>query len=196
MTWNDVLQLVEQAQTGDRSAYGELVKRFQPAVYAIALARLRNPTEAQELAQEVFIHVMTRLGQLRDPHCFAGWLRQITVRMAINRLTRQTPLQGADTEFLQNQPDVVETPLDEMVRAEQRKELWRGLHRLKDLDRATLVAFYIRGHSLKKMSRDFETPVGTIKRRLHVARNRLRKQMEKTQRGEDGKKLRRRLTCV
>jgi RNA polymerase sigma-70 factor, ECF subfamily len=41
------------------------------------------------------------------------------------------------------------------------------------------VAFYIRGRSLKQMSREFETPVGTIKRRLHVARNRLRRQLER-----------------
>ena len=47
------------------------------------------------------------------------------------------------------------------------------------MDRATLVAFYIRGRSLKQMSREFETPVGTIKRRLHVARNRLRRQLER-----------------
>jgi RNA polymerase sigma-70 factor, ECF subfamily len=40
------------------------------------------------------------------------------------------------------------------------------------------VAFYIHGRSLKQMSREFETPVGTIKRRLHVARNRLRQQLE------------------
>jgi len=53
------------------------------------------------------------------------------------------------------------------------------LPRLKEIDRETLVPFYIRGRSLKQMSRDFETPVGTIKRRLHVARNRLRRQLER-----------------
>jgi RNA polymerase sigma-70 factor (ECF subfamily) len=47
------------------------------------------------------------------------------------------------------------------------------------VDRATLVAFYLRGRSLKQMSREFETPVGTIKRRLHVARNRLKKALER-----------------
>ena len=57
--------------------------------------------------------------------------------------------------------------------------LWAGLDRLKAVDRATLVAFYIRGRSLKQMSREFETPIGTIKRRLHVARKRLRRQMER-----------------
>jgi RNA polymerase sigma-70 factor (ECF subfamily) len=178
MSWNEIVNLVVQAQAGDRGAYGELVERFQPAVYAVALARLRNPAEAQELTQEVFVHGMTKLDQLRDPHCFAGWLRQITVRMAINRMTRHAPLQGADNDVLQNAPGAGETPLEEMVRAEQRAELWAGLRRLKAIDRATLVAFYIHGHSLKRMSRDFETPVGTIKRRLHVARNRLREQLE------------------
>src|SRR5947209_14017339 len=47
------------------------------------------------------------------------------------------------------------------------------------VDRATRVAFSIRGQSLKQMSRAFATPVGTIKRRLHVARNRLEKQRER-----------------
>jgi RNA polymerase sigma-70 factor (ECF subfamily) len=178
MTWDEILTLVERARMGDRAAYGELVQRFQPGVYALALARLRNPVEAQELTQEVFIHAMTKLGQLRDAHCFAGWLRQITVRMAINRLTRHGPVQGADSDVLANAASAGATPLEQMVRAEQKAELWSGLERLKALDRETLVAFYIRGHSLKRMSRDFETPVGTIKRRLHVARNRLRKQLE------------------
>ena len=97
MIWNEITRIVERARAGDRSAYGELVERFQPTVYALALSRLRNPTEAQELVQEVFIHAMTKLGQLRDPHCFAGWLRQITERMAINRLTRRGPVRGMIT---------------------------------------------------------------------------------------------------
>ncbi|HYT89013.1 MAG TPA: sigma-70 family RNA polymerase sigma factor [Gemmataceae bacterium] len=201
MTWNEIFDLVERARGGDRAAYGELVTRFQPSVYAVALARLRNPAEAQELAQEVFIHGMTKLAQLRDAHCFAGWLRQITVRMAINRLTRRAPLQGAEQEVLQNAAAAGDTPLEEMVRAEQRDELQRGLERLKPIDRATLVAFYIQGRSLKQMSREFETPVGTIKRRLHVARNRLRVQMEKARdagakRARRKVRRRRELACV
>src|SRR5947199_10865429 len=94
MTWTEITSLVERAQAGDRAAYAELVERFQPTVYALALARLRNPNEAQELAQEVFLHGMKKLPQLRDAQCFAGWLRQITVRMAINRVTRRGPVQG------------------------------------------------------------------------------------------------------
>jgi RNA polymerase sigma-70 factor (ECF subfamily) len=179
MTWTEVKTLVERAQTGDRAAYGELVERFQPTVYAVALARLRNPTDAQELAQEVFLHALTKLDQLRDPQCFAGWLRQITVRMAINRLTRGLPLARVEDEVLEGAAGAAVTPLDEMVRAEQAAELYRGLERLKPVDRATLVAFYIRGRTLQQMAREFEVPVGTVKRRLHVARNRLKKVLER-----------------
>jgi RNA polymerase sigma-70 factor (ECF subfamily) len=179
MSWIEIKDLVEKAQAGDRSAYGELIERFQPTVYAVALARLRNPTEAQELAQEVFLHGMKKLPQLRDAQCFAGWLRQITVRMAINRLTRLGPLQKVEPEMLENAQASSVSPLETMVKAEQAAELYRGLERLKPVDRATLMAFYIRGRSLKQMSREFETPIGTIKRRLHVARNRLKKAMER-----------------
>lgn len=179
MSWDEVEVLIGRAQAGDRPAFGELVERFQPAVYAVALARLRDANEAVELTQEVFIHAMTRLPQLRDPHCFVGWLRQITVRMAINRVTRKAPVQGATPEILQNAPSSEQGPLDNLVRSEERAEIWDGLDRLKPIDRATLIDFYIRGRTLKQMSREFETPVGTIKRRLHVARNRLKKALEK-----------------
>ena len=177
MIWNEITNIVERARDGDRSAYGELVERFQPTVYGLALARLRNPNEAQELVQEVFIHAMTKLSQLRDAHCFAGWLRQIAERMAINRLTRRGPIRGAEPAVLDNVQARGASPLDELVRLEQKAQIWAGLDRLKPVDRATLVAFYINGRSLKQMSREFETPIGTIKRRLHVARNRLRRHL-------------------
>ena len=119
MTWNEITALVQRAQAGDRQAYGELVERFQPTVYAVALSRLRNPAEAQELAQEVFLHGMQKLDQLRDAQCFAGWLRQITVRMAINRLTRGLPLHKVESEVLDNTESAGQTPLEELVKTEQ-----------------------------------------------------------------------------
>ena len=178
MIWNDKADLVERARAGDRSAYGDLVRRFEPTIYALALVRLRNPSEAQELTQEVFVHAMLKLDQLREVACFAGWLRQITVRMALNRLTRRGPFSRAEEGVLENARAHTQSPLDSLVRDENRGEVWEGLDRLKTLDKETLVAFYIRGRSLKQMSREFETPVGTIKRRLHVARERLRRELE------------------
>src|SRR5207248_10261159 len=133
-----------------------------------------------------------------DAQAFAGWLRQITWRMAINRLTRRGPLHKVEPEVLENAEAADASPLEEMVKAEQAAALYKGLDRLKPVDRATLVAFYIRGRSLKQMAREFETPVGTIKRRLHVARLRLKKALERGAAGGAKKKLRREreLACM
>jgi RNA polymerase sigma-70 factor (ECF subfamily) len=178
MSWNEITILVERAKKGDREAYGELVIRFQNSVYAMALSRVRDPLEAQELAQDVFVHAMRKLPQLRDARCFAGWLRRITARMAINRLTRRGPLYGADPELL----DIVQangrTAEQNFEVGEAIGQLKEGLAELKPLDRATLEAFYLRGRSLKQMAREFDVPTGTIKRRLHVARLRLKEVLQ------------------
>lgn len=174
---SEISELVIRARGGDRRAYGELFERFQSTVYSIALSRLRKPVEAEELVQEVFVHAMTRLEQLRDVNCFAGWLRMITERMAINRVTRHSRAQGAEPGLLENVAASSDEPLEDLVRTEKQDEVRAGLRQLKPMDRDTLLAFYFHGHSLERMSRDFETPIGTIKRRLHVARNRLREHL-------------------
>jgi RNA polymerase sigma-70 factor (ECF subfamily) len=178
MIWNEIIVLVERAQTGDREAFGELVARFQSNVFATALGRVRNPLEAEELAQDVFVQAMRKLPQLRDARCFAGWLRRMTARMAINRLTRKSPLLGTDPELLENVQAHSRGPEQHAETAEAIQQLKAGLARLKPLDRATLEAFYLRGSSLKYMAREFAVPTGTIKRRLHIARQRLKEVLE------------------
>lgn len=179
MNLTDLTILVQRAQTGDRQAYGVLVHRFYNIVYATALDRLRDRGEAQELAQDVFVHAMQKLPQLQDARCLGGWLRKITARMAINRLTRRARWVGADPEFL----DVVEAKgqtADETCDTQEAiEQLKHGLARLKPLDRQTLEAYYLRGRSLKQMAKEFAVPTGTIKRRLHTARLRLKKELEK-----------------
>jgi RNA polymerase sigma-70 factor, ECF subfamily len=178
MCWEEITVLVDKAKAGDRAAYGELVVRFEKSVYAMALARVRDPLEAQELAQEVFVHAMRKLPQLREPRAFAGWLRRITARMAINRLTRKGPLFGAEPDVLDAVPGYERSPDENLALGEAKARLHDGLAELKPQDRATLEAFYLRGRSLKQMSREFAAPVGTIKRRLHVARERLKEVLE------------------
>src|SRR3981081_2408001 len=86
-TWSELAVLVRRAQDGDREAFGRLFEQFGRPVHAICLRRLGNPSEAVELTQEVFLHIMRRIGQLREPERFAGWLRQGTVPMGINPAT-------------------------------------------------------------------------------------------------------------
>ena len=170
--------LVEFAQAGDRAAFGELASRFQGMIYAIALRRLGNHSEAQELCQEVLVKAMQKIDQLQVPAAFGGWLRSITVRMAINRRVRRAPLIATEPQTLEATCTESTTPVDVALANERAAEVRGGLARLGELDRHTLEAFYFRGQSLAEMSKSFRAPVGTIKRRLHVARKRLARHLE------------------
>ncbi|MBI3464655.1 MAG: sigma-70 family RNA polymerase sigma factor [Planctomycetes bacterium] len=169
----DTTELVLAAQTGDREAFGELVERYQRAVFGLALRRLGNYAEAQELTQEVFVQALRKIDQLREPGAFGGWLRSIATRMSINRSVRRGPESSLEPEALEGSCADVETPLDRVLARERQTQVRAGLRRLRALDRQTLVAFYVKGRTLIEMSDEFDSPVGTIKRRLHVARKRL-----------------------
>jgi len=177
----EICQLVRNAQAGNRSAFGELVRLFESNVFAVGLRRLRNRTEASELTQDVFIQVYRKLSQLREPERFAGWLKRITVRMAINRAVRRPPEIAQDPSILANRDGTGRSPLEGLLSGERAEQLRGGLERLRELDRRTLLAFYFEGQSLIEMSDRFHSPVGTIKRRLHTARNRLREELDQLQ---------------
>jgi RNA polymerase sigma-70 factor (ECF subfamily) len=177
--WTDIEDIVSRAQRGDRQAYGDLFEAFWPSIYAMALARLRDVDEAQDLAQDVWVHAYMKLGQLRQPAAFAGWLRQITARMVINRVSRRRPEARAhDNTLIDNTAAACDAPLEQLIQREELDGLRQGLDRLKPMDRDTLLAFYYQDQSLETISRESATPVGTIKRRLHVARKRLRQEVE------------------
>lgn len=177
MEQNELLELVTRAQAGCRDSFGELVTQFEPTVFAIAVRRLRNQADAAELTQDVFIQALRKLPQLREPERFAGWLRRITVRMAINRAVRRPPETASDPVVFGAVRCARQSPLDEVLAGERATDVWGGLKRLRDLDRRTLVAFYVEGQSLIEMADRFNSPIGTIKRRLHTARIRLRDEL-------------------
>ncbi|HBE68244.1 MAG TPA: RNA polymerase subunit sigma [Planctomycetaceae bacterium] len=176
-----VAQLVESAKLGNRDAQSALYERYHGSALALAYRKTNNWDEAEELVQDVFIHAFDRIGQLRVPEAFGGWLRQIVRRMSINRLTRRRVAVSLESEVLEAVHTCEDTPLDDVLDVERREEVRSGLGRLGDLDRETLEAFYISGQSLIEMAEHFEAPVGTIKRRLHVARKRLARAMESFQ---------------
>jgi RNA polymerase sigma-70 factor, ECF subfamily len=175
---HDTAELVRASQAGDREAFGQLFERFQPVVIAIAMRRVRDYAEAQELSQDVFVQAMLKIDQLRTPEAFAGWIRQITVRMAINRVVRRVECTSLDPDSLLAQDAAEGSPLESILELERQSQVRAGLNRLGYLDRETLIAFYVDGKSLLEMAEDFDAPLGTIKRRLHVARKRLAREVE------------------
>lgn len=171
-------ELVTLALEGSNEAFGELVQRFERMVYTVCHQRLRDHSEAQEVSQEVFIKAFQKLHQLQEPAAFAGWLRSIAVRQSINHSTRRPPSIAVEPHTI-DRADVRHTaPLDNLMTDERTAQLHQGLRRLATTDRSTLEAFYLRGRSILEMSGEFAAPVGTIKRRLHVARKRLAKELE------------------
>jgi RNA polymerase sigma-70 factor (ECF subfamily) len=173
-----VAEIVLAAQAGDRAAIESIYTRFQKPVQSIAYSRLRDWDEAEELSQDVFIQAFRRLDQLKVPAAFPGWLRQIVHRMAINRITRRRAPMALDQEVLEATCFVDASPLEAVLNRETRLQVHAGLAKLGDIDRKTLTAFYLKGQSLVEMSEAFDAPIGTIKRRLHVARKRLAKEVE------------------
>ncbi len=177
-TDSPIEEIVRAAQRGDRKAFGQLVERYQRAVYVTVYRRLRNHAETQEVCQDVFLQAMRKIGQLQEARCFGSWLRSIAARMAINRSVRCRPAVAVHALVLESACVEAHTPLSSLLVRERNEQVHQGLRRLRALDRQTLAAFYVDGSSLSEMSQQFASPVGTIKRRLHVARKRLAKELE------------------
>ncbi len=133
--------------------------------------------------QEVFFARDAKLPQLREPACFGAWLHKITVRVSINRATRRPPLLTAEAEILEGRGKPARTPpLEEMVDRERRDLVRSAIEGLRPIDRSALEAFYLK----ERVGGDCQRvgiPLGTIKRRLHVARGVSKRASERDRRG-------------
>jgi RNA polymerase sigma-70 factor, ECF subfamily len=164
------IELVRRAQAGEQSAMGELFTRFRPVVLAVISRRVRDVADAEELAQDVFVKMIEKLDQLRQPEAFPGWIKQIAVRLTQNFLRRRVLVHDHDDMIGQTEGSEA-SPLANALVGERESSVREGLGRLRDMDREALEAFYIK--SILEIADQLDAPVGTIKRRLHVARQRL-----------------------
>ena len=144
----------------------------------MALKYSRNKYTAEEVSQDVFIQAMEKIGQLRQPECFGAWLRAIARRMTINQQSRNRSCLSLVPEMLPEDLSKATLPGEAVLEKERAEVVQQGLDQLGAMDRQTLVAFYLRHQSLATMSDEFEAPLGTIKRRLHVARRRLANEID------------------
>ena len=93
---SDAVGLVLAAQAGDREAYGELYRRYARAVHAVLLARLPYG-QVDDLVQDVFLHGMTKMTELRDPAAFGAWICTLARRRAVDHY-RRTPAEASLAE--------------------------------------------------------------------------------------------------
>lgn len=173
-------ELVHAAQGGDELAFTQLIERYRSRVIYWAYGVLGDWSEAEDIFQEVSIRAWQRLGQLEKAEALIGWLRTMTHRMAYSRQGRRVVQVDSDLSAADRMESREDSSLDSLLVKDTQEEVRESLQRLCEIDRETLVAYYIEELSIKEMSVAFAAPLGTIKRRLHVARHRLAKQIQST----------------
>ena len=171
-------ELVAQAQAGDVEAFDALVARYQDAVCGLAFAMVGNFDDAQEIAQEAFIQAWRDLRDLRDTGRFPGWLSRIAQNRCRDFL-RRTGRRATAVEAPTGSPSVsaAADPAREAVRGEIRQRVLDAIRRLSAPNRLATTLFYIDGYSIAEVADFLGTPVGTVKRRLHESRKRLKRSM-------------------
>lgn len=168
--------LVIDAQDGSRTALDALVRHHHRNLLRFAYSLSRDTALAQDAVQDAWIKVAGRLRRLDDPRAFRGWIYH-AVRWRVFDLLKRShrgdrSLATADAE--------VETPAG----GEQRDrsiDLDAAIADLSDADRETLQLFYVSGLTVAEIVVVLNIASGTVKSRLHRARNQLKQHLE----GED-----------
>ncbi|MDA0746212.1 MAG: RNA polymerase sigma factor [bacterium] len=156
-------------------AFGAIVTRYQNAVFGVALSRLRNFHDAEDLTQTTFVEAFNRLDRLKDATNLGPWLRTIAINRCINFLKRRNRI--VDFETIEEPVSETPSPQAELEKAELRREVLDAIGRLSKAQRETVTLYYIGEYTLAEVAAIQEVPLGTVKRRLHEARIQLKKDM-------------------
>jgi len=168
--------LVLRAQTGDREALDHLFRRVQIPLLRHLMLVTRNPADAEDVAQQVFLLVHRKLDWLRDPALFRPWLYRIATRQALAHVARQRA---------RGEAELSETAAAVMTidRSMQVEEVRRKIDHLPAATRAVLSLHYVDGYTLEESAAILGLPIGTAKSRLWAGVARLRRLFQPT-RGE------------
>ncbi len=177
----DLVATVRRAQAGDLDAFGELVARFQDFVYGLAYHLTGSFEEARDLAQEAFVRAFQRVGELSDPACFAGWLRQITVSVCLNALPAMRRHAGLSLEeAARTGRDLVDPspePAEAAEASEQRRAVLDAVNRLPSDYGLPLTLYYLDGLSLPAVGEFLGLSPAAAKMRVHRARQMVRREL-------------------
>lgn len=154
------------------------MRRHGSAVYVVALAQTRSREDAQDVAQDVFVSLLTCGKSFRDDDHLRAWL----LRATVNRCTDvyRSPWKRKVQAMPEGEPDIggMEAgPEDAALRALERTQ---ALKRLPESLRATAVLFYIEEHSVREIADIMECRQGTVRVRLARARKQMRDVLEGT----------------
>ncbi|MDD6160939.1 MAG: sigma-70 family RNA polymerase sigma factor [Oscillospiraceae bacterium] len=174
----DEQQLIRQAQSGEVSAFEQLLDRYQKPVYHQALRLVSHPEDAADVTQEVFLKVWKYLPTFRGESSFSTWLYRMTDNAALDLLRREKKRRGDssldDDEGMAVIPvDPAATPQEALERSERQRAVSDALGRLSEEHRRVLVLREINGLSYEEIGQVLELAPGTVKSRIARARTAL-----------------------
>ncbi len=175
--------LILRAQSGDSTAFRQLVERHQRAAFSVAVALVKDEQDAREVVQEAFVRVYKGLPQFQGGSSFFTWLYRIVTNLSIDHIRRPSrketeldeslPLDAAEHAPIAR-PDGAD-PLDSVHRGELRQRIEAALAELPDYHRGVIVMREVHGMSYEEMAEAMGVSKGTIMSRLFHARRKLQK---------------------
>lgn len=178
----ELQRLITESQAGDRQAQEQLILAVQNHVYYHCRKILCNEDDALDASQEILISLLRGLPSLREPAAFWPWLNQITCRFcyklhARRRLSLPFSAIGGEDTFCEEADD--QTVPDKALDTEENRRMVRELvDALAEVQRLCILMYYYDEMSVKDISAALDISEGTVKSRLHYARQRIKKGAE------------------
>lgn len=166
---------VLQARAGEPAAWDTLFRRYQLPLYVYVFELVHDEQASLDLVQETFIAAVRHIGSLRDDGKFGSWLFGIAHQKCIQRWRKQGREEILREEFAESPDQLENGPDDLLIRQEQEAGFMNLLNQLPLPQRAVLLLHFVEDFSLEEIARITNTPLGTVKSRLHHAKRALRR---------------------
>lgn len=171
---------IRQTLDGDSEAFGLLVQKYQNRLFNGIVLVMRNRQEAEDVVQEAFVLAYTKLSSFRGHSAFFTWLYRIAYNLAISRLRRQRSSISLDRQRETIGIDLSATDVSPSVNLERQEEIsqmYQALDRLTEEHRSILVLREMEGMDYEAIAEVLDLPIGTVRSRLHRARDQLREKL-------------------
>lgn len=185
-------QLIDECLAGRTEAFGQLVARHQHRLYNTLVKILGSPDDAQEVAQDAFVHAFEKLGTFRGKSAFYSWLFRIAYNCAISR-KRKAKHPAASIDALREQSGheprdahPANRPAHQLELTELQGQVRAALAELSEDFRTVIVLKEIENLSYEEIAQIVGCPLGTVRSRIHRARALLLESLRGTLAKDDG----------